>query len=90
MRTPITPLPAPPSSPTVASRAPASTSAITTFIPSATKRSASALPMPAAPPVITATLPSRSCILVSPCSFIVHPVRATAICIMYSLVLLGQ
>src|SRR5688500_6134566 len=37
-------------------------SARTTFIPSTANRSPSARPMPPAPPVMTATLPGRSCI----------------------------
>src|SRR4051812_2023647 len=48
---------------TVASSAASSMSARTTFMPSRPKRSAIARPIPLAPPVTTATLPSRSRIL---------------------------
>jgi len=47
-----------PNSLAAASPASRATSAITTCAPSATKRPAHALPMPFAPPVISATLPS--------------------------------
>ena len=47
----------------VDSSAATSTSAITTRIPSARNRSTSPRPIPLAPPVTTATFPSRSCIL---------------------------
>ncbi len=50
-----------------AARAPPSTSASTSFMPSVAKRFARARPMPLAPPVTTATLPDRSSI-VSPSS----------------------
>src|SRR5688572_2568551 len=50
-----TPVTLPPSSWTAFSSAGCSTSAITTFMPSPTKALASALPMPLAPPVTTAT-----------------------------------
>src|SRR3954451_6655897 len=58
VRTPTTSPPVSRSSETAVSSAPASTSARTTFIPSCTKRSANARPMPLAAPVTTATFPS--------------------------------
>src|SRR3954451_3762356 len=58
VRTPTTSPPASRSSETAVSRAPASTAARATFMPSCTNRSANARPMPLAAPVTTATFPS--------------------------------
>src|SRR5262245_4840954 len=60
VRTASTPAPRARRSPDVSSSARASTSAITTFMPSAANAPASARPMPLAPPVTTATRPLNS------------------------------
>src|SRR3984957_19954967 len=60
VRSPSTGTPAADNSATVASRASAWMSPITTFIPSAPQRSANALPMPLPAPVTTAVLPANS------------------------------
>ena len=58
--TPMASAPRAASSPSASFRGPSSMSAMTIFIPSVAARSATARPMPLAPPVITATLPCRS------------------------------
>ena len=58
--TPMASAPCPVSSPSASLSGPSSMSAMTIFIPSAAAFSATARPMPLAPPVITATFPCRS------------------------------